>query len=56
MKQPNQIYYRRKRAGLCPECGECSGIWVYCQQCRAFPRLRVALAAQRTQIVRRTET
>ena len=37
----NARYYARRAAGLCPECGRPSGIWVFCAACRGYHRKRV---------------
>jgi len=41
-----QIYYRRKRAGQCPGCGGPRSTRVYCADCLAHHRQRVAAAAR----------
>lgn len=41
----NATYYARRAAGLCPECGQPSGIWTFCARCRAFHRHRVKAAS-----------
>lgn len=36
VKQPMQPYYRRRVRGVCPECEQPSGIYIYCASCRRY--------------------